>query len=74
MLAQNKLMSTGIKQGVNDDKLLKKRFKKIDSIIKGKIPNDMLDLLHKIFQFSPNKRVSAKEALEHRYFDSMRLD
>ncbi|KAA6403246.1 MAG: putative Cyclin-dependent kinase 7 [Streblomastix strix] len=36
-----------------------------------KAPQDALDLLDMLLQLDPNKRISASEALEHKYFSSL---
>jgi len=46
MMAQNKILSTSIKAGLSDDQILKKRFKKLDSLVKHRISPEALDLLH----------------------------
>lgn len=50
---------------------MKKRFKKLDSLMKDQIPADLKDLVHQIFQLSPKRRISAAQALEHPYFNMM---
>ena len=49
MLATNDLMNTSINNGMSDNEILKKRFKKLDSLIKKDVPADCLDIIHKIF-------------------------
>ena len=39
-----------------------------------KIHQDCIDLLHKLFELSPVRRISADEALKHSYFNSMEKD
>lgn len=68
MLASNDLMSTSIKAGLTEQDILKKRFKKLDQQMKSQIPADAIDLLHKILQLSPIRRISAADALLHPYF------
>jgi hypothetical protein len=36
--------------------------------MKNHIPAECIDLLHKILELSPKRRISASEALEHEYF------
>ena len=69
MLATNDLLSGSIKAGQSDEEILGKRFKKLDSLINCKIPATMLDLLHKMLELSPIRRVSAVEALKHPFFN-----
>lgn len=57
----------------NDDKLseqeiLNQRFKKFDEYMGDNIPSDCLDVLHRIFQLSPVRRITASEVLKHDYF------
>ena len=40
-------------------------------MFKDLIPDDCMDLLYKIFQLSPVRRVSAADALQHPYFKSI---
>ena len=47
----------------------KKSFEEIFPEIKDK---DALDLLKKLLAFNPNERISAKEALKHPFFDSIK--
>lgn len=68
MLASNELMSNSIKSGLGDQDIMKKRFKKLDAQMKNQIPADAMDLLHKILQLSPIRRISAGDALLHPYF------
>ena len=44
MLATNDLMNTSINNGFSDNEILKKRFKKLDSLIKKDVPSDCLDM------------------------------
>ena len=46
MLATKDIMSGSIKQGLSDDDIFKKRFKKLDQIIKSHVPEDCLDIIH----------------------------
>ena len=39
-----------------------------------KIPTDCIDLLHKLFQLSPLRRITAEDALKHPYFASIDKD
>ena len=71
MLATNDLMRTSVNAGLSEKEILKKRFKKIDALMKPHIPSDCIDLLHQIFQLSPIRRISAAEALKHPYFNSV---
>lgn len=68
MLASNDLMSNSIKAGLTEQEIMKKRFKKLDQQMKNQIPGDAIDLLHKILQLSPIRRISAADALLHPYF------
>ena len=68
MLATNTLMSNSVNSGISDNDIMKKRFKKLDLLLKKDIPPDCIDILHKIFQLSPVRRVTADEALKHPYF------
>jgi hypothetical protein len=63
MLATNELMKKSIKAGSSSQDILKKRFKKLDSQMKNHIPQDCIDLLHKILELSPKRRISADQAL-----------
>ena len=38
----------------------------------GKIDKAGLDLLHKMLEMNPKKRITAEEALQHSYFNSFR--
>lgn len=49
MLATNDLMSESINKGISDNDIMKKRFQKLDKLLKKDIPQDCLDILHKIF-------------------------
>lgn len=68
MLATKNLMSESVRQGFSDDEIIKKRYKKLDSILKNEVPPECLDLLHKLFELSPVRRISASDALKHSYF------
>lgn len=46
MLATRDIMSGSIKQGLSDDDILKKRFKKLDQILKNQVPKECINLLH----------------------------
>ena len=59
MLATNDLMKKSINSGATSQEILKKRFKKMDSYMKNSIPADCVDLLHKILELSPKRRISA---------------
>ena len=39
-----------------------------------KLPSECVDLLHKLFELSPLRRISAAEALQHPYFTSIDKD
>jgi serine/threonine protein kinase len=39
-----------------------------------KIPSDCIDLLHKLFELSPVRRISAADAIKHTYFTSIDKD
>lgn len=49
MLATNNLMSKSVNDGVSDSDIMKKRFKKLDQLLKKDIPLDCIDILHKVF-------------------------
>ncbi len=50
-------------------KLPKNRFNVfLGKIVKGKMDEDLKDLLFKIFQVDPNKRINIEEILQHRFF------
>ena len=68
MLATRDIMSQSIKAGQCDEDILKKRFKKLDAILKNMVPDHCIDLLHQVFQLSPERRISASAALKHPYF------
>ena len=68
MLATRDIMSSAVKAGQCDDEILKRRFSKLDSLLKKNVPSDMLDLLHQVFQLSPLRRISAEDALRHPFF------
>lgn len=68
MLASNPLMSNSVKAGISEQEIMKKRFKKLDAQMKNQIPADAMDLLHKILQLSPIRRISAADALMHPFF------
>jgi serine/threonine protein kinase len=68
MLATRDIMSTSIKAGQSSEKILEKRYKKLESLLKSQVPAQCLDLLHRIFELSPIRRISASEALKHPYF------
>jgi serine/threonine protein kinase len=36
--------------------------------MKNNIPSECIDLLHKILELSPKRRISAEDALKHPYF------
>ena len=36
--------------------------------MKNHIPSECIDILHKILELSPNRRISAEDALNHPYF------
>ena len=38
--------------------------------MKNIIPADCIDLLHKVLELSPKRRISALEALQHPYFQT----
>jgi serine/threonine protein kinase len=46
MLATRDIMSTAVKAGISNEDILKKRFKKLDSIIKSHLHPNCLDLIH----------------------------
>jgi serine/threonine protein kinase len=74
MQATNDLMSSSVNSGMTDTEIMKKRFKKFDQTIKKDVSADCLDLLHKIFQLSPERRVSSQDALLHPFFSDKSLD
>lgn len=49
MLATNDLMSDSVNKGISDTEIMKKRFRKLDQLLKKDIPADCLDILHNIF-------------------------
>jgi serine/threonine protein kinase len=67
MQATNDLMSSSVNSGMTDTEIMKKRFKK-------DVSADCLDLLHKIFQLSPERRISSQDALLHPFFSDKSLD
>lgn len=56
------------KTGMSDKEIFSKRFKKLDEYMGDKISSDCIDLLHKIFELSPVRRISAEEVLKHPFF------
>ena len=68
MISSNLLMSNSVKAGLTETEIMKKRFKKLDAQMKNQIPADAMDLLHKILQLSPIRRISAADALLHPFF------
>jgi len=46
MLATKDTMSCSVKAGIPDSEIIKKRFKKLDQIIKGQLSPDCVDLIH----------------------------
>jgi len=66
MNASNTIMSP--KPGQSEQEILKKRFKKFDEAMNDKISKDCIDVLHKIFELSPVRRISAVEVLRHPFF------
>lgn len=74
MQAANNIMSIPQKSVLTSEEILKTRFKKFDQLMGNKIPPDCKDLLHKLFELSPKRRISAEEALRHSYFTTMDKD
>jgi serine/threonine protein kinase len=68
MLATRDIMSTSIKAGMSSEDILKKRYKKLDSLLKNQVSAQCMDLIHSIFELSPIRRISASDALKHPYF------
>ena len=68
MLATRDIMSSSVKAGLTSDEILRKRFKKLDQLLKNSIPELCLDLLHQVFQMSPKRRYTAAECLNHPFF------
>jgi serine/threonine protein kinase len=66
MNAANNIMMP--KAGMTEQEILKKRFKKFDESMSDKISKDCIDVLHKIFELSPVRRISATEVLKHPFF------
>ena len=66
MNATNQMMTC--KSGQSEDEILKKRFKNFNQYMGDKISADCKDLLHKIFELSPVRRISAEEILKHPFF------
>ena len=56
------------KTGMSEKEILSKRFQKFDEYMGDKISSDCIDLLHKIFELSPVRRISAEEVLNHPFF------
>lgn len=73
MNSSNNLMAKGVKSGFTDAQIESKRFKKFDQLLKNSIPPECLDILHRIFQLSPVRRISAQGALNHPYFKAGKL-
>ena len=68
MNSSNQVMKE--KTGMSEKEILSKRFKKFDEYMGDKISSDCIDLLHKIFELSPVRRISAEEVLKHPFFTS----
>jgi len=73
MQAANNIMSQH-KAALSTEELMKKRFKKFDAFMGDKLPLECIDLLHKLFELSPVRRISAEDALKHPYFTSIDKD
>lgn len=50
-----------------------KQIKMITQLLKSKTDPLLVDLITKIMQYSPKRRVTAFEALCHPYFDELRI-
>ena len=66
MNSSNQVMKE--KSGMSEQEILSKRFKKFDAYMGDKISPDCIDLLHKIFELSPVRRISAEDILKHPFF------
>jgi len=42
------IMSLSIKQGVSDEEILRKRFKKLDAMLKNIVPDNCIDFIHQV--------------------------
>jgi serine/threonine protein kinase len=65
------IMSQSIKQGLSDEEILRKRYKKLDAMLKNVVPDNCIDFIHQVFQLSPERRISAADALKHPYFSGI---
>lgn len=48
-----------------------KRMRRLEEYVAPE-DNQFLDLLYKLFEYDPNKRITARDALNHPFFDSVR--
>ena len=66
MNSSNQVMKD--KSGMSEQEILSMRFKKFDAYMGDKISEDCIDLLHKVLELSPVRRISAEDILKHPFF------